>query len=251
MTESGSDPIVHRLTRATVLVCSAVLVAFALGCASAGPPLPQAGYHARVHVAMQDAASKRIERLEFAEDYADGKRRRVSIGEADAPVVIERSDLRVAWRLDPRAHSLVERPLSEQETSAEAIPDPFRWQGSARFSWVTTETFEGMRADRYRVSGGGFSGTAWLALDRIPLRFEGTVAREQRAVALDIRYREIRRARRSAALFEIPASYPGSEKQKRKLREHQESVDNAVRIMREQITTHPTRMPASNPMPGF
>jgi hypothetical protein len=230
MIRNESDPVRVRLGS---IAAAAVLAAWSVGCATAGPPRPEIGYRARGTVEITNPAAENPVRVRFVEFHRTGKRRR-DLDLVEIAVWIDRPDLRVTWVLNPKAKSYEEYPISRVDAVIEPVPDPFGPRARVHFEPLGSETLEGVDTQKFAVEGETISGHAWLTHDRIPLRFSGTFGRKGSPVGLQIDYEGIVREEQANHLFEIPMNYAGYEKRKQKSMAYVEQGDEAARSLKEQ-----------------
>jgi hypothetical protein len=197
-------------------VTLALILGGLLGCASPGPPPPEAGYRAHVRVETSSPSGQEPTSTELVEYYYKQKRRQESRTADGLVVLIDRPDLRISWILNPQEKTFEEYEISSPEVVIVAIPNPFGPRSGAAFERIGTERIDDVDAEKYSVQGEAISGLAWFSSDRVPMRFSGTVGPEASALKVEISYTDIRRGPQAAYLFAIPPTYEGYAERKQK-----------------------------------
>jgi len=210
----------------------ALLVSYLMGCANLGPPRPDSGYRADVSVRITPASGQESALTRFVEFYYIGKRRLQTSIEGNEVVLIDRADLQVSWKLNPRAKTFEEYRISSSEAMISSVPNPFGRRARAEFKLLGTENVDGVEAQKYAVTGEMISGFAWFTPDRIPIRFDGQVGPQDSPAEMEVAYSDVRRGPQAAYLFAVPPTYAGYET--RKQRSFSKSTDDTGRRLEEQ-----------------
>lgn len=241
---ASSDP-----TRTSMLSVGAIL-ALALGawgCASAAPPRPEASYRATVVIETRDGDQADSERVELLEYYSRGMRRREGRYDDRPIVVIDRSDLRVRWTLDPESRTFEETSHRRVEAVNSPFPDPFGFLARTQFEPVGSETIDGVETTVFAVEGRDHSGRAWLGPQQIPYRFVGTVRDGDRLIHAEIRYADVMKIAPDIDRFDVPPTFAGYEKRKRLWASRpsvEDASDSVEEWMRQRSTVPPPPPPA-------
>lgn len=240
----------HHLTkppgRIACLVLLSILALLVSGCVDLRPPVPNSAYRAAVSIrtspvsdAEQDIDETEIKVVEF---YQDQKWRREARLQDQPQVLIDRPDLRVSWRLHDQKKSFDESPIAEVDPNLPWSFSPFgpRARSKADFTLEGVERISGIEAQKYDVRGEHISGTAWVTLDRIPLRFRGLVTRDDATQRIEIDYDDVSKGSLAGWLFAIPPNFEGYE-ERTKIGKKNRNVDSetvrraAERLKNDQI----------------
>lgn len=205
------DPKSMRSRGAGLIV---VLALGSLSCANGTLPRPEASYRAIVEIETRDPETGASDKVELIEYYGDGMRRREGQYGGEPIVVIDRSDLRVRWTLDPESRSYVETPHARLETPNSPFPDPFGFVTRTRFEPIGNEKFADVETTMYEVEADDFRGRAWLRAQQIPFQFVGKLRDGDRFIDVQIRYTDLIKAAPEIQLFDVPPTFANYEKRK-------------------------------------
>ena len=112
--------------------------------------------------------------------------------------VINRPDKGVTWTLMPRAKNYIESSFAAD--SEKQLPDNWSQKLKNEAKSLGSETVNGMKCDKYEISGDGEKVTYWIARGKdLPVRI--------RTAGSEINYRNIRTGKQPDRLFKLPAGY--------------------------------------------
>ena len=247
----GREIMRDRINRVAIRCVTAgfafLLAPWIVGCASLGPPSPTTAYSADVVVTVTPEGAEPVS-TEVVEKYQEGKCRREARVKGEDMIAIDRPDLRITWILRPESKTFDEIRIYDEAAAIRPLPNPFGWHSKGQFDVIGAEVIDGIETTKYAVEGAGVSGFAWLRLDRVPLRFSGTMTVSDSPLRVNVVYGDIKTGRQPAYDFAIPQNYAGFETRKQKRSAgsstaHNDVADARRRLEEEQMRTRPTGIP--------